>query len=342
MKIWLDADNAPHVLILRPLAEEFARRGHDVRFTARDRSGTCELLHLYALPHTVVGKEYGAALWKKVGGTVARAAALARAMRAWRADVSFGHGSRSLPIASRLLGVPTVTMYDYEWVNPRIFNAACRTILLPEAIDEPRCREAGIRVRRVRRYPGYKEQLYLAGRPLAPHPIRQDLGLHDDSVLVLLRPPAVHAHYHNPEAETILAGILSQIRARGDVELVFLPREGTPASLLEGFPADRLVVPRSVYDGPSLVAAMDVVVSGGGTMTREAAILGVPSYTYFRGRSGKVDESLERAGRLVSLGSLEDVAMKLDLRRRESGVAAPDNAPLVEKICNEIEGAAGA
>ena len=134
MKIWFDADNGPHVLIMKPLAREQERRGHRVVFTARDRTRTCELLDLYGLAYRRVGGDYGRGLWNKVRGTLGRAARLAAAMRGAGCQVSFGHGSRALPVASRLLGIPTVTMYDYEWVDPRLFNLCCRAILLPAAV----------------------------------------------------------------------------------------------------------------------------------------------------------------------------------------------------------------
>ena len=56
MRVWLDADHAPHVLIMRPLARELEKQGHEVRFTARDRTATCELLDLYGLPYVTVGR----------------------------------------------------------------------------------------------------------------------------------------------------------------------------------------------------------------------------------------------------------------------------------------------
>ncbi len=335
MRIWFDADNGPHVLILGPLARELERRGHEVRFTARDRTSTCELLDLYGLPYVRVGREYGKGMAAKVAGTLGRAVALALAGARWRADVSFGHGSRALPLASRLLGVPTVTMYDYEWVDARLFNRTCRTILLPDVIDRERCRAAGIDPARVVGYPGFKEHLYLGQRPLDPT-VAADLGLRGDRIAVLLRPPATRAHYHNPEAEAILREILALVAERPDVQLVYLARQDEQLAWADAVPADRLIVPRRVYDGPSLVAAMDLMVSGGGTMTREAAILGVPSYSFFRGRTGRVDESLERQGRLIVLRSPGEVRERLRLRRREGEVRAPDGAPLVGFICDRI------
>jgi predicted glycosyltransferase len=310
-----------------------------VHFTARDRASTCELMDLYGLAYTPVAGEFGRGLVAKATGTLGRAAALARAMRDWRADVSFGHGSRALPIASRLLGVPTVTMYDYEWVNPLIFNLCCRAILMPAAVDTQRCREAGINPGRVRGYPGFKEELYLADRPLDPS-LRQELGLQDDLVQVLIRPPATTAHYHNPEAETLLNLLLARLSETPQVQLVWLARGADQKAFLARRTFANLVIPQKVYDGPSLVAAMDLVIGGGGTMTREAAILGIPSYSFFRGRAGRVDETLEREGRLALLRAASDIARKVDVKKKPRPAAAPDNRPLVRFIVEQILAAA--
>jgi hypothetical protein len=337
VRFWFDADNSPHVLILRPVAEELARRGHQVHFTARDRAGTCELLELYGLAFERVGTEFGKGKLRKVRGTLERSLRLARVASRWRPDVSFGHGSRSLPPASKLLGIPSVTMYDYEWVDPTLFNLLCCNILLPDVVDLERCREAGIRGSGVRHYPGLKEHIYLGARSLEPDPILADLGLLPGRVKVLVRTPATQAHYHNPEAEVILREILQVLAERDDVQVVYLSRGADQAALLGDLPRERVVVPQRVYDGPSLVAGMDLVISGGGTMTREAAVLGVPSYSYFRGRFGRVDESLESSGRLIMLNSAADVREKLRLESRTTPAAAPDSAPLVRFICDVLE-----
>ncbi len=341
MKIWFDADNGPHVLIMKPLVRELERRGHTVIFTARDRTRTCELLDLYGLGYRTVGGAYGAGMWNKVKGTLGRSGQLARAMRGSGCGVSFGHGSRALPLASRLLGIPSVTMYDYEWVDPKLFNRFCRTILMPVAVDRERCVEAGMAPDRVVHFPGLKEELYLADTPLDPAFVAGDLALSPDALKVLLRPPATDAHYHNPEAEAILDAVLARLATRRDLELVYMARSDDQMAFLSGHDLARVIVPDKVYDGPSLVAAMDLVVGGGGTMTREAAVLGVPSCSFFRGRLGRVDEQLEQEGRLLMLRKPGEAA-GLPLIPRLEPASAPDNAPLVTFICDTIEAAAQA
>ena len=78
-----------------------------------------------------------------------------------------------------------------------------------------------------------------------------------------------------------------------------------------------LRIPPSVVDGLNLIWYSDLVVSGGGTMNREAAALDVPVYSTFRGKIGAVDQYLSQAGRLVLLESAEDLPAKLRLIRRQ-------------------------
>ena len=339
LKIWFDADNGPHVLIMRPLAQQFRERGHEIVFTARDRTSTCELLDLYEFTYKKVGGLYGSGMSGKIRGTLGRAVSLARAMKGGGAQVSFGHGSRALPIASRLLGVPTVTMYDYEWVDARLFNWFCRSILLPESVNLERCAEAGISTRKAVLYPGFKEELYLGAGELDLS-IPTDLGLDADGVHVLLRPPATTAHYHNPEAELILDAILKRLAQEPRVQLVYLPRTPDQHDLPARAGVARVIIPNKVYDGPSLVASMDMIISGGGTMTREAAIFGVPAYSFFRGRSGMVDETLAAEGKLMLIPSPDAVAERLQVVKKQGAVTRPDPAPLVRFICDAIEASA--
>ena len=51
-------------------------------------------------------------------------------------------------------------------------------------------------------------------------------------------------------------------------------------------------------------------------MNREAAALGVPVYSIFRGHIGAVDKQLEAEGRLVLVESVQEVHQKIILEKR--------------------------
>src|SRR4029079_10714270 len=107
---------------------------------------------------------------------------------------------------------------------------------------------------------------------------------------------AYHRH-GNP----LFASVLQRLGADPGVHAVVLPRTRQQQRAVLDLELPSLVVPGHAMDGPSLVAASDLVVSAGGTMNREAAALGIPVYTVFAGRVGAVDQGLIDEGRLRPL-----------------------------------------
>jgi predicted glycosyltransferase len=93
--------------------------------------------------------------------------------------------------------------------------------------------------------------------------------------------------------------------------------------------------PPVVLDSPipfvSLLKSVDVVVAAGGTVAREAAYLGVPTYSVFCGRDGQVDLHLERLGRIEFLKGKEDLD-RLRLQRREQLSPLPAKPGLIDEM----------
>lgn len=310
MRVWVDLTNSPHVLVLRPVIERLRAQGADVQVTARDFAQTVELAERHGLGATVIGRHQGARLGAKAAGLLARSAALARWARGRRFDIALGHGSNDVTVAARLLRIPCSTMFDYEWatvqhtVNCRLAQA----VVVPDAIPPERLARYGA-ARKLRRYPGLKEEYYLAD--LEPDPgVLDELGLDREHPIAAVRTPPEVSLYHRFEND-VFAAVLTRLREQGQV--VVLPR--TPEQRSELAAAGGFVVPERAIDAPSLVALADLVVSAGGTMNREAVALGTPVWTTFEGRLGAVDERLIAEGRLRRLERAEDVV----LERRATG-----------------------
>ena len=151
--------------------------------------------------------------------------------------------------------------------------------------------------------------------------VKRNLGITDDKVVVTLRPPATDAHYHNPESEKLLLAFFELQKSHPEVLTILLPRTPHQEAQLRRLEPDlfsqgRIMVPEHAIDGLDIIWCSDIVISGGGTMNREAAALGVPVYSLFRGKLGAVDKDLVRQGRLVLLESEQDVREKLKLVSR--------------------------
>jgi len=161
--------------------------------------------------------------------------------------------------------------------------------------------------------------------------VGNQLGFDENDIVVTVRPPAVEAHYHNPEAEVLLDASLNFLTQAPEVRVILLPRNENQARTLrkswgKWISSHKIVIPEHAVDGINLIYFSDLVVSGGGTMNREAAALGVPVYSIFRGKIGAVDRHLQQERRLVLVESIEDIQKKIVLKRRQKSG---------QKICNE-------
>jgi len=341
-KIWIDLDNSPHVPLFVPIIEKLQQRGYGVLITARDAFQVCELAEAANLNYRTIGRHFGRHKLLKVAGLAIRAAQLIPVIRSEKPDLAVSHGSRAQLVASALARVPSVLMMDYEFARGLIFEKPT-WVLVPEPIPATRI---PISSDHVLKYPGIKEDVYVPRfRPDAT--IRKTLGICDAGLVVTLRPPANEAHYHNPESDRMFAAVLERLSHEPGLRMVLLPRNASQATAIRGqwprlFEQRKAVIPEHAVDGLNLIWHSDLVISGGGTMNREAAALGVPVYSIFRGRIGAVDRYLADSGRLVLLESVADVGEKLILRRRPMEASpARRRATTLEVIVEHISAIAG-
>jgi uncharacterized protein len=307
MRVWVDLTNSPHVLVMRPLIEAMRAHGHEVEVTARDFAQTLALCERFGISHTAIGRHRGGRLGPKGLGLISRSGALVRWARGRDFDVAMGHGSNDVSVAAALLRIPAATAFDYEFAAQQhhVNCQLCRVIVVPELIPPERLARYGATPQKLRRYPGLKEEYYLADFE-PDEAVFGELGLEREHPLVVVRTPPEVSLYHrfdNPLFRRVLERL-----AREDTQSVVLPRTQAQRDELRG--VGRFVVPERVVDTQSLVAFADLVISAGGTMNREAVALGTPVYTTFEGRLGAVDEALLKEGRMRRLTDPAEVSLE--------------------------------
>jgi predicted glycosyltransferase len=302
MRVWVDLTNSPHVLVMRPVIRALERRGVDVLVTARDFAQTLQLCERHGIACEAIGHHRGGRLAAKGLGLLSRSAALARWARGRGIDVALGHGSNDVTVAAALLRIPSATAFDYEWakVQHTVNCRLARAVVVPDVIPPERLRPYGATDAKLRRYPGLKEEYYLAD--FEPDPaVLTELGLDPARPIAVVRTPPAVSLYHRFE-NPLFGSVLDRLRGE---QTVVLPRTPEQRAELGGF-----IVPERAIDAQSLVAYADLVISAGGTMNREAVALGTPVWTTFEGRMGAVDEALIAAGRLRRLARAEDIALE--------------------------------
>jgi predicted glycosyltransferase len=309
MRLWIDLANSPHVPFFKALSARFTSLGHEIETTAREFAETIPLANDAGFSPHVVGAHAGRQASAKAGDLMRRAWTLAGWARKRNFDLAISHNSYSQILAARALRVKSVTMMDYEYqpANHLAFRLSSR-IIVPVSFPESRLRRYGARLKKVRRYHGTKEDVYLADfRPDPAFDQRlSELGVQRDNVLVLLRPPAHDALYHRFQ-NTLFDEALRFLQAQQDVRVVLLPRNEVQRATYSAYTAANLIIPAVPLDGPNLVAASDLVISAGGTINREAAALGVPAASIYAGRWAAVDQELVKEGRLRRLANMDDL-----------------------------------
>jgi uncharacterized protein len=336
-KIWVDLDNSPHVPFFRPIIDELRKRNYEVLVTARDAYQVRELLEFYAVPARLIGRHYGKHKVLKGMGTCWRALAVTAGVRKEKIDLAITHGSRACVIACALLGIPDILLFDYEFAA-KIPGIKPTWLMAPGVIAD---RHKGNGTQIIN-YPGIKEDVYLS-RFRPDYGVKTRLGIPSDDLLVMVRPPATEAHYHNPESEALLTETINRFVRTPGARILLLPRnKRQEADLRSAWPdaiAQRqILIPDHVEDGLNLIWNSDLVVSGGGTMNREAAALGVPVYSIFRGKIGAVDAYLAEQGRLVLLETVDDVKTKIKTVRRDPHKQRlnEENSPALDTIVQNI------
>lgn len=318
IKIWIDLENSPHVLFFSPIIEKLVEKKYQVIITARDYAQTCSLADSFSLDYMKVGKHYGSNKYLKVLGGFIRALKLGTIMYRERPTLALSHGSRTQGVVSTLLNHLLVVAIDYEHGYPTPIVKP-NLALMPKVI----CSSEKVKARNFEKiygYSGIKEDVYLGNYVPGPFPLRT-YGVKEDRVIVTVRPPATLAHYHTSKSDELFNALINYLGVDPQVLIVFLPRtEQQGLELLQQWPTlfkdGRALIPPTVVNGPDLIWHSDLVVSGGGTMIREAAALGVPAYSTFGGEVGAVDLYLSEIGRLVLIDKPEDIPEKVYLKKR--------------------------
>ena len=335
--VWIDLDNSPHVPFFAPIIEEFVSKGYKVKISARNYSQTVLLADLFQLDYTAVGKHYGKNKIVKLIGLFYRAFQLIPFALKAKPTIAISHGSRSQMIIAHYLKIPIVMFMDYEFiqtipfVNPRL-------IFLPNIISTKKFK---LTETKFSPYPGIKEDVYVP-KFQPDSSIVNYLKLGDKKINVVLRPPAYEAHYHNPESERLFDQIMDYLTSKSSIRTFILPRdlsqkESIKKEYKEYFDSNSLCIPEDVIDGLNLMWHCDLVISGGGTMNREAAALGVPVYSIFRGKIGDVDKYLVDQNRLHLIKNEADLkTIKLEKRMKDE-VSTNLNSFALHSIMNDLE-----
>ena len=301
MKVWLDVLTPKQANLFAELHDRLNAKGCKVFVTTRHYREVNELLELRKLKTSKVGRHGGANLKDKLMESSKRVTALAEVVGDYSPDVAISFSS---PEAARVafgLGIPHYCMSD----SPHAV-AVCRlTVPLSEKLFTPwvipsyAWNRYGIRPRDVVTYRALDPIVWINSKndPKSLNGLNLDFA----KPIVVIRTSEEFAAYLSDRLAAristtmdIVANILDN--SNGELQLVVLPRYDEQGERLRKRFGTRIIVPQHVIDGVSLLRASTVFIGGGGTMSAEAALLGVPVISCYPGDQTFVEKFLIRYG----------------------------------------------
>ena len=288
MNIWFDISNSPHINLFYALISQLEHEGHTIIITSRPLANTIDLLNQKGMLHQVVGKHYGKNILGKLFGYPIRVVQLWFYLKDKRIDLAVSQSSFHSPLVAQLLRVPSIYTNDNEHALgnlPSFFFAT--KILLPERFNLNAISSSSVISRKISYYPGVKEGIYLwrmsKSNKLKDHSNKRS------PLKLYIRPEPSTAQYYNGK-ENFLDDLIKELSSMFSIYI--LPRSKEQSNHYSGSSFEKITVADKPISFEEIANDCDVFIGAGGSMTRELAMIGIPTISVYQGELLEVDKLL--------------------------------------------------
>lgn len=305
--LWFDITNVPHVNFLLPIINRY-KDDFDYIFTLRDFAETRSLFEKkIGYPYRMIGEHQGGNKLKKLLGTWGRCIEMQKDLPHF--DLSVSVGGMPSNIVAKIRHKPTITFDDNEKSANWLYAPFSDWAFWPHVIPCQTLHKQFFRKKGLFQYHGYKEDMYLADY------VPDESFLHEIPFkpYVVVRAENMKASYVNGK-QTIVPELLIRLKEEG-YQVLFLPRYETDRIYAKGF--DNIFIPQEAINGLDACYYSDAVLTGAGTMAREAACMGVPAVSFYAGGDLlTVDKSLIAADKMFFSRNVDDIILFLKNAQR--------------------------
>ena len=303
--VWVDVLTPKQFWFFTVLEEALRSRGCEVLVTARRYEQLTPLLEYSGRGDVIVVGEYGGgSLAGKLEASLRRGVELLRVVEQKTPSLVISSGS---PEAARIaygLGIPHILVSDTpESPVNKLTAPISELVFTPWVVGYRPWTRYGVARGSVRLYRGL-DPLAWIGKTIGIDGALERYGL-ERSRYVLVRSPEFKAAYLGTGYVREYMRMLRMLRdVVDDFRLVILPRYSDETELVRSEVGEAVVVEKPVY-GSSILAGAAVFVGGGGTMTQEAALLGIPTISTYPKQLPAVLRYLWRKKLIAKAGDAE-------------------------------------
>lgn len=313
MNIWYDITNTPQVHFLLAIDNILKEIGvvDSVIYSARDFSETTKMLEdrIGEDNFTVIGSHYGKSYLNKVLGLFKRFIGVYN--MPFKFDLSISCGSECAIWTSYIKRKKSIAFGDNDLARQWTYAPMVSYAFFPTAIPTNILEKQGLKGK-LYQYNGYKEDVYLAYyKPSTDFLLKLPFEHY-----VVVRPENVMANYiRKSSLKSIVPELLQRLTKQG-YNVLYLPRYTHDRAFADGL--NNIFIPEKPINGLDACFYADAVLTGAGTFAREAACLGIPSFSFFLGeRLLSVDEQLIKEGRMFYSRCPDDIIKRLIVSNKQ-------------------------
>ncbi len=303
-------------MLFSRLSRNLEEKGHRVLKTTREYREVTHALKLQGIDACVVGKHGGKELADKLNASAERVIALARIFEEFKPEISISFSSPEMARTSYGLNIPHLSVNDSPHAKAvaRLTVPLSKKLMTPMIIPKKAWTKYGIAPKNIVRYNALDPWAWL--RDFKPnHGILEELGLDKTKPILTIRTEESFAAYllHKIGSATLVTKIVEKLIQSGtDIQIVVVPRYEEQIRALREALGDRITVCEKVIDGSSLLFHTSVFIGAGGTMTAEAALLGIPSISSYPGNSYMVEKYLMKKKLLLRETNPTKIAKRVE------------------------------
>jgi len=327
MKIWIDIKMPHGPLFFKSFLDYFPN--HEFFITSRNFSEINSLLDKYGIAYTSIGTKTEGHLLKRRIAFFKRVFDLI--VKVPKYDLSLSHMSAWAIYASKIRGKKIIAFYDND-INQDAdrFYKHVDYMFVPNAIPESFLISKGLKKSSIHRYEGFKEDIYLAN--YVPDPdFLTNLPFNN---FVTIRAENFTTAYVDSRNKSLVPSLLSAFSDM-NINVLFLPRNSSEASYSKNY--DNVYIPPNALNGLDICYYSKAVLTGAGTMGREAARMGIPAITFFPGDLLSVDKAMIKKGILYHSRNVEEIINHLDLNSKSNLFNIKESKKVKKDIFESLE-----
>ncbi|MFH1328586.1 MAG: DUF354 domain-containing protein [Candidatus Bathyarchaeota archaeon] len=282
-RVHIDILTPKQVLFFNEVIKELKKSGYETLITTRKYREVNQLLQLKKLKAVVVGKHGGATLKGKLESSLKRTLLLKDLLVEKKPNVSLSFSSPEAVRASFGLAIPHICVNDSPHAEAvaKLTVPLSEKLLTPYVIPQKAWIRLGASENMIVQYRALDPVVWLSRFRANPQTLKQ-LNLSKRKPIITIRLEETYAAYLTkfPTTGSKILPIIRRIvkEFRDTAQIVVIPRYEDQAPMLQKKFGKKITVAERVVDGPSLIAFSSVFIGGGGTMTAEAALLGIPTF----------------------------------------------------------------